>query len=70
MARRIKAKPKGYPWDQWTDGSRWELRAGKDFTCSISGFRATVYSRSKAIGRRVEVSERPNGILEVQFQGA
>lgn len=62
MARRLEAFPASasarYPWDQWLDGSPWELVRGEDFHSKLSTLRANAqvqarkrggHARSKAV---------------------
>ncbi len=62
MGRRIEQPPAStstrrlYPWDQWTDGSWWEITAGEDFTTTIRAMRAMLYGRARPhSGRKLDV---------------
>jgi hypothetical protein len=54
MARRLEAfpAPKGarYPWDQWLDGSVWELVRGEDYQSKLSTLRANAQIQAKKRG--------------------
>ena len=43
------SKPR-YPWDEWLDGSIWELVKGKDFKGQTLNFRNTIQGRCSARG--------------------
>ena len=54
-----------YPWDQWLDGSAWELTKGVDFQSSIPGFIATAHQA--ALRRRVLVkTQRKSNTVYLQ----
>jgi hypothetical protein len=64
MAKRLDTFPTPagarYPWEEWLDGSVWELRQGQDFTAKLPTFRANAQTQAKKRGgvirsRRVEV---------------
>ena len=53
MARRLEAFPASasarYPWDQWLDGSPWELVRGEDFHSKLSTLGPTPRSRRASV---------------------
>ena len=59
MAQRIERFPdapvqSNYPWDEWFDGSVWELTPGEDFKGKPATFRASaVAARGKVRTRKV-----------------
>jgi hypothetical protein len=60
MPRRLDAFPPSassrYPWDEYLDGSVWELTRGEDFQCSVSSFQGA--ARAQANRRRGTVRMR------------
>jgi hypothetical protein len=56
MARRLDSFPANsgarYPWDEWLDGSIWELVRGADFGAKTATFRANVQVQAKKRGGR------------------
>jgi hypothetical protein len=51
MAQRIDSFPDArdqsvYPWDEWFDGSVWELVQGEDFVGQPSTFRASAIAQA------------------------
>lgn len=56
-----------YPWDEWLDGSVWELEAGKDFTIKAKSLRTTGQQVARARGGKLRVADLPNGNLVIQF---
>lgn len=54
MARRLEAfpAPSGarYPWNDWLDGSVWELVRGEDFNSKPSTLRANAQTQAKKRG--------------------
>jgi hypothetical protein len=52
MAQRVERFPdlpstSRYPWNEWLDGSVWELVAGQDFKGKTSGFRSVAITHAK-----------------------
>jgi hypothetical protein len=54
-----------YPWDEWLDGSTWQLTPGEDYT-NVNGFRRTVYEAAEKRGGHARTS-MVNGHLLLQF---
>ncbi len=58
MARRVakRLEPRKtrtyYPWDQWADGSTWELTRGVDFAVETEIMRVIVLSYARRHGMR------------------
>lgn len=64
MAERVDKMPprmggSKYPWDEWLDGSVWELIRGKDFEPATGSFRSAV--EHAAFTRRLKVQIRVRG---------
>lgn len=61
MARRLAElpetrrgrKPK-YPWDEWEDGSVWEILHGVDYQVSTASMQTALYVRARHRGLRVQ----------------
>jgi hypothetical protein len=61
MAERLTEAPERYsrpryPWDEWADGSWWAASWGRDFVCSLEGFRALVHETAKKRGGKAHTS--------------
>jgi hypothetical protein len=52
-----------YPWDEWLDGSVWELTSGEDFAVSLFSFRTAAYGAAAARGLRVRTSVQRNALV-------
>lgn len=59
-----------YPWKKWLNGKRHTAQLGKEFACTATGFKNTLYSKAKVEGCTVKVSEKPNGVVEFCFTKA
>ncbi len=53
MARRLDSFPaeerrdqRHYPWDEWTDGSPWEIRRGDDYDVETENMRVNLHMRA------------------------
>jgi hypothetical protein len=74
MARRLEAFPAAtgarYPWDEWLDGSVWELVSSEDFHSKPPTFRANAQTQAKKRGGRVRSKrvEAANGREAVVLQ--
>ena len=74
MAKKLKTLPvslsrcKGplYPWNEWLDGSPWELVKGKDFHCSLSGFMASAYHAAQRRGMYVKTRTNKTDVVCIQ----
>ena len=55
-----------YPWDEWLDGSTWQLTPGEDFTVEGAAFRAAVHQAAGRRGGHARTSMQ-NGHLLLQF---
>jgi hypothetical protein len=55
MARRVErfekdvqeGTPRRYPWEQWSDGSVWEIRQGEDYDVPTENMRINIHERAK-----------------------
>jgi hypothetical protein len=54
MARRVERfekyvqeAPRRYPWEQWCDGSIWEIRQGEDYDVPTENMRVNLHERAK-----------------------
>jgi hypothetical protein len=79
MARRVDNFPdppsqSKYPWDEWLDGSVWELIRGEDFKANIHSIRSAATTQAKRRGGKVLTrhmkarDDRPEQ-LYIQYQG-
>ncbi len=64
MARRLQKFPGGptpgvrrYPWDEWTDGSAWEIRRGEDYDASTENMRVNLHMRADTLGMKVRTKK-------------
>ncbi len=69
MAERVE-QPEGirdqapnYPWDEWGDGAWWRCTWGRDFVCSVPGFRASVYQNARARGRAAQTRVEGHSVI-------
>ena len=60
MARRLDKFPgqpdskRGkYPWEEWTDGSVWEIRQGEDYDVATENMRVNLHLKGEAQARKV-----------------
>jgi hypothetical protein len=42
-----------YPWDEWLDGSPWELRRGEDYMTNTPSFLATANKTARNRGKQL-----------------
>jgi hypothetical protein len=75
MARRLDTfpAPRGarYPWDEWLDGSVWQLVRGEDFAAKATTFRANAQIQAKKRGGRtrsrgIEVDGREAVVIQFE----
>jgi hypothetical protein len=45
-----------YPWDEWTDGSVWEITRGVDFDCDAETMRGQIKVRQRKDGTNARTS--------------
>lgn len=72
MARKIKALAqhggRKYPWEEWLDGSAWELVVGTDFAVTIESFRSTAIGKARDMGGKLHTRVVKDGkALQIQF---
>jgi hypothetical protein len=76
MARRLESFPASatsrYPWDEWLDGSPWELVRGDDFTSRSTTLRANAQIQAKKRGGtvRTKAAQTTDGreAVVIQYQ--
>jgi hypothetical protein len=59
MARRVEEFPETsgrYPWEEWLDGSVWELTVGDDFRGTASTFRSAAITQARKRGGKVRTA--------------
>jgi hypothetical protein len=75
MARKLDQFPLSnaarYPWDEYLDGSVWELTRGEDFRCSVRSIqgaaRAQANRRRGTVRMRTRRSENGREVVVMQF---
>ena len=72
MAERVKGaleprRRRWYPWADWTDGSVWSAKEGKDFNCSPASFQTALHLRARHQGLTVTTGSPEPGVIEFQF---
>lgn len=58
MARKLQTFPakSTHPWDEYLDGSVWELTEGEDFTSKLATFRMNAKAQAERRGGKVRTS--------------
>lgn len=65
MAQKLDAFPEGansregysrYPWNDWLDGSAWELESGSDFTVTTKSFRSAAAQAARIRGGGIKTA--------------
>lgn len=78
MARKLESFPVSatslYPWDEWLDGSPWELVHGEDFTSRSTTLRANAQVQAKKRGgtartKAVQTTDGRDAVV-IQYQRA
>lgn len=74
MARKIEQFPLAasvrYPWDEYLDGSIWELVRGEDYTAKTQTFLGNARSRAKRLGgtlRTRALRKNDSEVVVIQF---
>src|SRR3954470_19251585 len=73
MAQRLDQTPPWvhrYPWDEWTDGSVWEIRRGEDYDVATENMRVNLHMKAEALLRKVrtkKVADKNGEALVFQF---
>lgn len=66
MARRVEEFPENpsgrYPWEEWLDGSVWELILGEDILGKPSSFRSAAITQAKRKGGKVRTVVKRAGV--------
>jgi hypothetical protein len=64
VARRLDRFPeerdreaRRYPWDEWTDGSAWEIRRGGDYDVDTENMRVNLHLKAEARGMKVRTKK-------------
>ncbi len=65
MAQRLDAfpeddearTPRRYPWDDWADGSAWEIRSGDDYDVKTENMRVNLHMRADQMGFKVRTKK-------------
>ena len=64
MARKLDVfptedapQPRRYPWNEWTDGSAWEIRQGDDYDIDTENMRVNLHVKADAIGAKVRTKK-------------
>lgn len=60
MAKRLtafsenpQAEPRRYPWDEWTDGTPWEIRRDNDYDVDTENMRVNLHVKADAMAVKV-----------------
>jgi hypothetical protein len=60
MGRRLDAFPgepsrgqRRYPWDEWTDGSAWQIRRGEDYGVATENMRVNLHMKADSLFAKV-----------------
>jgi hypothetical protein len=61
MAKRLEAFPgegprgqRRYPWDEWIDGSIWEIRRGEDYDVPTENMRVNLHMKASSLSHKVQ----------------
>jgi hypothetical protein len=61
MAQRVDsfedAGQRRYPWQEWTDGSIWEIKQGEDYDVATENMRVNLHERAKRQGAVVKTKK-------------
>jgi hypothetical protein len=56
-----------YPWDEWSDGSVWEIKRGEDYDVATENMRVNLHMKADALARKVKTrkfsDERGEGLI-------
>jgi hypothetical protein len=69
MAHRLDAfpgdaqvpSPRKYPWDEWADGSPWEIRRGEDYDVTTENMRVNLHMKAESLLRKVRTRKFHDG---------
>jgi len=59
-----------YPWEEWFGGYRFELRRGRDYTCSDSSMAQQIRNQAAERGIRVSIVDQGGSLIVVIRSGA
>jgi hypothetical protein len=60
MAQRLDQTPPWvhrYPWDEWTDGSTWQIRRGEDYDVATENMRVNLHMRARHLPGKVKTTK-------------
>lgn len=68
MAKRLDSFPdnlqvrttEAYPWDDWFDGSAWELKKGEDYLVKTKSFVSNAQAKARNRGGSLRTASLPN----------
>ena len=72
MARRLdeeldwtgaQGRPKKYPWNEWCDGSVWEVVKGVDYECQTDSLIAQAHTQAFRRGGKVRTRRTSSGLI-------
>lgn len=66
--RKGGARPKEYPWKEWTDGAAWKITPGQDFDVKPTSMVVTLYEHSKKNGYQVQTQRVGPNKEEIVFR--
>lgn len=68
MGRRLDAFPeqpsrgqRRYPWDEWIDGSAWEIRRGEDYDVATENMRVNLHMKADSLLAKVRTHKFDDG---------
>ena len=56
ILKRLVSKRNKYDWNLWADGRAYRAIKGKDFKCSVAGFRSALYQIARRRQMKVQVT--------------
>src|SRR5580700_641754 len=79
MGRRLDTFPgelppgrRKYPWDEWTDGSAWEIRRGEDYDVATENMRVNLHMKADSLYTKVRTrkfaDDRGEGLIFQFFE--
>jgi hypothetical protein len=74
MAKRLDSFPgqgprsqRRYPWDEWIDGSAWQIRRGEDYDVPTENMRVNLHMKASSLARKVRTKsfndEKAEGLI-------
>jgi hypothetical protein len=49
--------PRRYPWNEWTDGSVWEIRRGEDYDAATENMRVNLHMKADSLAKKVRTKK-------------